>query len=473
MTINAEYIKRRVLRMIMGLLLVLCLPLSVFGQRTQIKRGWNLFSAQQDIELGQQVAQDAEKQLPMLNNTRVDDYLNRLGKRLASYAPYEKFPYQFKCVNDSTINAFALPGGFLFINRGVIEAADNEAELAGVMGHEIAHVALRHGTHQATTSQLYQAPLAILSVFGGDSKAALLAQLGADFAVNSVLLKYSRDAERQADLIGTQILFDANYDPVYMAKLFEKLDTGDRGTDFLSSHPNPDNRIENINVEIMKLGTRSGRRVNDTQEFRQIKSLVKSLPPAPKTGTSQTEASSREGTTQREKTAGRRETRPADPSRRLRNFFSEYIRLRYPDNWKVFGHDMEFTLTPEGGIIRINNDSAVAYGAKIIVFTPPTDSRSGISLEEATAQLIQGFQRSNPSMRLARDGGRVRVDGKTALSRVYENESPVGGREYDWIITVMRPEGLTAFIFVAPEEDFSYYQRTFENIIGSVDFINR
>jgi len=472
MTIDAKYIKRRGLQTIIGILLILCLTPFVFGQRTQIERGWNLFSAQQDVELGEQVAQDAEKQLPMLNNTRVDDYLNRLGKRLASYAPYEKFPYQFKCVNDSSINAFALPGGFLFINRGVIEAADNEAELAGVMGHEIAHVALRHGTNQATKSQLYQAPLAILSVFGGDSKAALLAQLGAGFTINSVLLKYSRDAERQADLIGTQILFDANYDPLYMAKFFEKLDTGDRGTDFFSSHPNPDNRMENINVEIGKLGTRSGRRVNDTQEFRRIKNLLKSLPPAPKTGTSQTEASSREGTTQREESAGRRETRPADPSRRFRGFFSEYMRLRYPDNWKVFGHDMEFTLAPEGGIIRSNNDSAIAYGTKIIVFVPRTDGRSGISLEEATAQLMQGIQRSNPYMRLTRDGGRVRIDGKAALSRVYENESPVGGREYDWIITVMRPEGLTAFIFVAPEEDFRYYQRTFEDIVDSVDFRN-
>jgi Zn-dependent protease with chaperone function len=461
MTIKAEYIKGRGLRTIMGLLLVLCLPSSVFGQRTQIERGWNLFSAQQDVELGQQVAQDAEKQLPMLNNTRVDDYLNRLGKRLASYAPYEKFPYQFKCVNDSTINAFALPGGFLFINRGVIEAADNEAELAGVMGHEIAHVALRHGTNQATKAQPYQAALAILSVFGGDSKAALLAQLGAGFTVNSVLLKYSRDAERQADLIGTQILFDANYDPEYMAKFFEKLDTGDRGTDFFSSHPNPDNRIENINVEIRKLGTRSGRRVNDTQEFRRIKSLVKSLPPAPKTGTGQTE----------EKPGGR-ETRPPDPSSRSKGFFSEYIRLRYPDNWKAFGDDRDFTLTPEGGILRNSAGSHVAYGVQIVVFTPATGGRSSVSLEDATAQMIAGFQDNNPSMKLARDLGRVRVDGKNALSRVYGNASPLGGREFDWIVTVMRPEGLTAFIFVAPEEDFSYYQRTFENIIGSVDFRN-
>jgi len=162
----------------------LTLASSAFAQRTPLKPGgMNFFSPQQDVELGQKVAQDAERQLAMLNRPQVDDYLNRLGRRLAANAPGEKHPYQFKCVNDSTINAFALPGGFLYINRGTIEAASNEAELAGVMGHEIGHVALRHGTNQASKQYLAQAPLAILgSVLGGNSAGAILAQVGTGFA---------------------------------------------------------------------------------------------------------------------------------------------------------------------------------------------------------------------------------------------------------------------------------------------------
>ena len=257
-----------------------------------------------------------------------------------------------------------------------------------------------------------------------------------------------------------------------MARFFEKLEAGDRGTDFFSSHPNPENRIENINVEIGKLGTRSGRRVNNTSEFDQIKRLVKSLPPAPKAGTNQTEAS-QERTKRTDEEADRREARPPDPSTRFRGFFSEYIRLRYPENWKVFGHDREFTLTPEGGILRNNNDSAVIYGASIGIFTIPDDGRSGLSLEEATARLMESFQRSNPSMRLIRNRGRIRVDGKSALSGDYENRSPLGVRELDWVITVMRPEGLVAFIFVAPDRDFDSYRRTFEKILDSVNFNNR
>ena len=236
-----------------------------FAQRTRLKPGMNFFSPQEDVELGRQVSQDAEKKIVMLNNRRVDDYLDRLGKRLAAVAPGEKYPYQFKCVNDASINAFALPGGFLYVNRGTIEAADNEAELAGVIGHEIGHVALRHGTNQASKSYLAQAPLAILGTFmGNNSVAAILAQVGTSFAASSILLKYSRDDERQSDLMGAQILYDASYDPRYVAQFFEKLDSKGRGSDFFSSHPNPDNRIQNINTEIRRLGSIPDNAVNDT-----------------------------------------------------------------------------------------------------------------------------------------------------------------------------------------------------------------
>src|SRR5258708_11736997 len=134
------------------------------GDRTKLKPGWNLFSPQQDVELGSKVSKDAERQLPLCNDPRLDDYLNRLGKRLAEKAPTNgiEYPFQFKCVNDRAINAFALPGGFIYINRGSIESADNEAQLAGVMAHEISHVALRHGTNQASKGAGWQLGLGAL-----------------------------------------------------------------------------------------------------------------------------------------------------------------------------------------------------------------------------------------------------------------------------------------------------------------------
>src|SRR3989304_2370487 len=132
-----------------------------------LKPGMTFFKPEEDIQLGQDAAKDAEQQLRLLKNAQVDEYLNQVGKRLARHAPGFKFPYGFKGVNQSEINAFALPGGALYVNRGTIEAAKNEAELAGVMAHEIAHVALRHGTNQLSKAMLAQAPLMVLSGFAG------------------------------------------------------------------------------------------------------------------------------------------------------------------------------------------------------------------------------------------------------------------------------------------------------------------
>jgi beta-barrel assembly-enhancing protease len=431
-----------------------------FAQRTRLKPGRNLYTPQQDVELGQQVSKDAEKKLAMLKNSRVDDYLARLGKKLAAVAPGEKYPYQFKCVNDANINAFALPGGFLYINRGTIEAADNEAELAGVIGHEIGHVALRHGTNQATKQQVAQTPLAILgAILGNKSTGSLLAQLGGEFLASSVLLKYSRDDESQADLMGTQILYDCNYDPGYMEKFFQKLESsGGRGTEFFSSHPNPDHREQNINVEIGKLGPISSNAMNDTSDFRNIRQFVKSLPPAPKASEVLTKT-----------TSTRQGGRPPRPSERLRNYDGENISLNYPDNWKEVENDQGLTLAPDGGIV----DSGIAYGVTMSIFTVRTDSRSSVGLAEATDQLMADLGNSNTGMRIAKDKGKIRIGGQTALSKILTNDSPNGGRETDWLVTVLRPEGLLYFIFVAPEPEFADYERAFQQILNSISFSNR
>ncbi len=437
------------------------LALPAFSQRTKLKPGgWNLFSPQQEVELGQQVSKDAEQKLPMLNKPRVDDYLNRIGQRLAAVAPGAKYPYQFKCVNDAEINAFALPGGFLYVNRGTIEAADNEAELAGVIGHEIGHVALRHGTNQATKQYMMQAPLAVLGgIMGSNSVGALMAQLGASFTFNSILLKYSRDDERQADLMGAQILYDTNYDPRYLSTFFTKLGNQQRGSDFFSSHPNPENRIQNINAEIGKLGAAMASN-NDSSDFRSIRQYVKSLPPAPKSSDqSQTSAP-----------AAGQQVSPARPSSNFRTHNATNVSVSHPDNWQAYGEEQAFTLAPEGGIVQSGNAEALAYGAIMDVYKLNAGSSSGANLKNATDELIRELQSSNSAMHMSKDQGQVRVGGQTGLSRIFTNNSPVGGRETDWLVTVLRPEGLVYFIFVAPEKDFGDYQRTFQQILSSVRF---
>jgi predicted Zn-dependent protease len=186
-------------------LLLVVMPMTGLAQ-TRVKPGFNLFSPQQDVEIGKQSALEAEKQLQLIRDGRALEYLNRLGQRLSEQAPGERYPYTFKLVNAAEINAFALPGGQIYVNRATIEAAQSEAELAGVIAHEISHVALRHGTHQASKAYLAQAGLGVLGgLLGAGSAGAIIGAVG-DLGLNTLFLKYSREAETQADVVGAQIM---------------------------------------------------------------------------------------------------------------------------------------------------------------------------------------------------------------------------------------------------------------------------
>jgi len=249
-------------------------------RRTQLKPGWNLFSPEQDVEMGIEVAKQAESQLPILNDPPATAYLNRVGKRLVAHTPNNKpnYVWRFKIVNDRKINAFALPGGFVYINRGVFESADNEAELAGVIAHETAHVVLRHGTSQASKAYIAQAPLSIVGGVLGNSVGSVLAQLGIRFATDSILLKYSRDAEKQADIVGVQVLHDSGYHPIAMVQFFEKIQAESKGraSEFFSDHPNPENRMNYVQAEIEKLGGPPANARTDSPDFHAIKNRLMS-----------------------------------------------------------------------------------------------------------------------------------------------------------------------------------------------------
>jgi predicted Zn-dependent protease len=261
-------------------LVALCGAIAARADRTAIKPGADLFSTRDDIEIGLRNARGAERQLPMLNDTRVNDYLDALGKRLATHAPGYPFPYRFRCVNDESVNAFALPGGFIYVDRGVIEAADDEAQLAGVLAHEIAHVALRHGTHQATKAYWSEMPFsAISSLFGPMSDT--VTELSSDFAMDSILLKYSRGAETQADVLGTQIVFDSGYDPRALAQFFEIVEDETKRphrVTFFENHPNPDHRIDRIMHEVDRLGGPAPDYLSNSDDFQDIRRYLRGLP---------------------------------------------------------------------------------------------------------------------------------------------------------------------------------------------------
>jgi len=431
------------------------------AERTRLKPGWNLFKPQHDVEIGRRLAADAERQLPMLNDPQVDNYINRLGQRLAAKAPGERFPYRFRVVNDHGINAFALPGGPIFIHRGIIEAADSEAQLSGVIAHEIGHVALRHGTNQASKAQAAQLPLALLGgILGSGSIVGLVTQLGASFTASSILLKFSRDAERQADVLGAQILYDNNYDPRAMVQFFEKIEAeGKSGgpPEWFSSHPKPENRAERVQEEIERLGGPPANYRRDSREFRAIKQRVLAMPRAPKPG--------------QPPRGDARTGRPAPPSARFRVLNHVALSIQYPDNWQVYGEGSAASLVPDGGFVQDRNgNTALAYGAILNIFEPHTDRYGKITVEEATDQLIEELRQSNPRMRLLRQQERIRVGGVRGLSTMLVNDSPVGGQEIDWLVTFQRPEGLVYFVGVVPQRDWDQYEAAFEAMVDSIRF---
>jgi predicted Zn-dependent protease len=247
------------------------------------KPGVNFFSPQQDIQLGKEAKAQVESQMPVIHDNTVNGYLTAIGKKLAASPHASDWPFSFEGIYDKNINAFALPGGPMFVNTATITAADNEAQLAGVMAHEMSHVVLRHGTHQMTKQQFVQLPAMLAGNAMGNGILGALGKLGVNLAANSVLLKYSRDAEAQADYNGALIMADAGYNPVEMARFFEKLESqGSEGrlAQFLSDHPTPGNRVKSVEQEIQQLPQKSYKE-DITGQLSSIKNAVQHLTPPP------------------------------------------------------------------------------------------------------------------------------------------------------------------------------------------------
>jgi beta-barrel assembly-enhancing protease len=421
------------------------------AQRSNLKPPWNAYSPATDVQLGKQNAQILEKRLPLCHDPKVDEYLTKLGLKLAAKLPTRgvQYPWEFHCVNSKEINAFALPGGYVFVNRGAIEVADNEAQLAAVMGHELSHVALRHGTAQASKAQLMQGAAGIFSgIFGGSAGGALLTQ-GVALGAGSVLLHYSRSDETQADVMGTQALYDTGYDPRAMSQFFEKLEAETKGKNppqFLSDHPNPGNRVARVDEEIDKLGGVPANAKRDSPEFEAIKREVLALPVVKTPAGLAANAA------------------PPLPSGNFVDYQGTVYALKIPENWNKYEDKSSVAFAPDAGILP---KGGLVYG--MIVSVSPVSADAGDhALENATQALIQQLAKTNSGLKVIRDPGRVQLNGQPGLSTYLSNDSPVGGPETDWLVTVQRPQGLLSFLCVTPKAAYPEYEKTFTAILDSV-----
>jgi beta-barrel assembly-enhancing protease len=432
---------------------------ALWAQRTQLKPPWNMYSPQTDVQLGRKNAQLLEQHLPLCKDPKVDEYLTKLGMRLVSKLPTRgvQYPWEFHCVNDKSINAFALPGGFVFVNRGAIEVSDSEAQLAAVMGHELSHVALRHGTAQASKAQLAQGAAGIFGgLFGGSTGGGLLTE-GVALGAGGLLLRYSRGDETQADVMGTQVIYDAGYDPRAMAQFFEKLQAETAGKNppqFLSDHPNPDHRVERVDEEIDKLGGPPANAKRDSAEFEAIKREVLALPVVKKVAPA---------------TAAGSATPPPPASSHFSDYEGSSFKLKYPDNWSKTDGDDGASFAPVGGVVQTSGGlGALAYGLIVNVTPSQAGSKDSAALANATEQLVLSLRKANPNLRVTQRSAPVRLNGQPGLSTYLSNDSPVGGQETDWLITVMQPQGLLSFLCVAPQNAYNDYDKTFSAILDTV-----
>ncbi len=443
-------------------------------------------SKQKQEQLGLQTEAEVYKQMPVLpDSSPVTQYVQRLGKKLVKVIPPQySWPYQFHVVQESDINAFALPGGPIFINLGTINAAANEAELAGVMSHEMSHVYMQHSAKQAPKQEWANILGALGGLLGG--AAGDLAQMGIQFGAGTLLLKYSRGDEAQADAVGAIIMYKAGYDPRAMAQFFQKLEklAGNGGPQFLSDHPNPGNRVEAVDKEIANWPPKQY--LGSSPSFLQAKQQAKGI----KAYTAQqiadgaksgqwalqnqkagavppgTAAAATPATTANNATLSNVGYQQVQPSADFKTFRGSAFSISYPGNWQAFAGQNSATLAPSAAV----GENAVAYGA-IVSNAQNVDSTS---LNDATEGLIKNLQQTNPGLTVYDSPRKIQAAGEEALSTMLAGNSPLqqAGKplpERDWLVTMRRPEGgMVHLVFIAPESDFAKLQPTFQKMLDSL-----
>jgi beta-barrel assembly-enhancing protease len=462
--------------------------------------GRTSMSRENQRALGLKTAAEVYKQMPVLPDSSPEtQFVRQIGQKLVATIPTQySWPFEFHVVAQKEINAFALPGGTMFINIGTITASDNEAELAGVMAHEMSHVYMQHSAKQAgkaeTTSLLAGIAGAVLGgTVGG--VAGELGEMGIQMGEKGLILKYSRGDESQADAVGAIILYKAGYNPQALADFFKKLESegGSAPPQLLSDHPNPGNREEKIQKEIKDWPPKDF--AGDSPAFQTARQHARGV----KAYTAQEIAKGAKSgewavlnksngaifnptSTNTLKTSAF--ANPGEPSTvaatSLQNVLPGgnmvatdlgHVKISCPDTWQVTvphkqGHFV--TIAPSAGI----TDKGVGYGVLLNGVAPRKGGR--IDIDEITAEIVKDMQRDN-GLEPVRSAQPITVGGAEGRSAVFQSRSPFPSAdgqsqlEHDWLVTVpARDGGVIFMIFVAPESDFARFQSTYDAMLKSV-----
>jgi beta-barrel assembly-enhancing protease len=449
-------------------------------------------SKQEQEQVGLQAMAEVYKSMPVLSDSSpVTQYVQQLGRKLVPVIPQDKsWPYQFHVIPQKEINAFALPGGPIFINLGTIQAADNEAELAGVMAHEMSHVYMQHSAKRAGKTSVAEGILGVLGAVLPGNAAGNLARLGIQVGAGTLIMKYSRADEAQADAVGAIIMYKADYNPKAMAEFFQKLEQqgGSGGPQFLSDHPNPGNRVASVEKEIQDWPSESY--ADSSPAFARVKQDVNGM----KTYTAQqisdgakqglwVHQNAQSGATPPNlpatasnnggSSAGQSGNivnvsyQQIKPSGNFAQFQHNAFSILYPSNWQAIGgQNSGVTIAPPAGVTQ----GAIAYG---IVIGGAQDQNAS-SLDQATQDLIRNLQQSNPGMQASGNLENIQVNGVQGRSAYLTGASPVqqNGRplaERDWLVALPRPQGgLLYLVFIAPENQFNRLSGTYRKMLNSL-----
>jgi len=452
------------------LVLAIALVATTVAAQTRVIPPKNKYSPEEDVKIGREAAAEVRRQYPLISDAQITSYLERLGNRLVESGPAELnqrvFEYSFTPVNLKEINAFALPGGPMFVNRGMIDAASSEGEVAGVMAHELSHVLLRHGTANATKAQGFQLGAIAGAIAGaviGGNVGQVISQ-GSQFGLGTWFMKYSREYEKQADLLGAQIMARAGYDPRDLARMFETIEKqgGGSAPQWLSSHPNPGNRTQYITAEAAMLTI--GPRPNGTA-FTQVKSRFSTLPPAKSTADVEKGTAGNTGGSSPPASVGNVGSPVPPPSGQYRTERGgQYFQVSVPSNWKTLSSNNEVKFVPQNAYGPVRGGQTVMTHGVEIGMTRAASS----DLRTSTQALIDGFVRGNPDMRVA--GQQTsRLSNRSAILTALEGASAVGGVELVRVYSTMLADGnLLYFVTVVPERDRDAYAQAFDRVYRSL-----
>lgn len=417
--------------------------------------GINFFSVKQDIEIGSESSKDAEKALALVKDANLNRYFRSIGARLIHTGSAPSLQYRFRIVNSKEINSLGFPGGAIYVNRGLIETAANDSELAAIIAHEIGHVASRHGTAQLSRQLLVQAPTSIAAGLPStEGWKEQLTKLGVSFGVDASFLRYSRDQEIEANVMAVRLLSAARFEPRALESLLEKINEVKNGEtsrlpSYVFNHPQSENLQKEIAAEIERVDPVE-KRTHASVDFRTFRSALHKLPPPP---------------------AGKEITLPLASDAPMTEFRHplEYYQLRYPSEWQITRTGPHGAIiAPVDGVQQSRAGDDITHGAIFDLFDLST-SEKPLTLEQATNRLIVFLRQRNQSL-LAVPGAQIPtlVSDEPGLRTVLIGKSnTTNSTEVIWVVTRTYYQSLFYLIFVAPEEEFSAYQPIFEQIIRS------